>query len=76
VQYIVNDAIYPQPQTYLVVFFTFCVQAFEHLIHRELICFTDNRGQSLSVEFRPVKLLISSAELHQGLRANTSCPVS
>ncbi|KAG4907559.1 hypothetical protein JHK84_056091 [Glycine max] len=50
--------------------------AFEHLIHRELICFTDNRGQSLSVEFRPVKLLISSAELHQGLRANNSCPVS
>ncbi|KHN06716.1 Origin recognition complex subunit 4 [Glycine soja] len=51
-----------------------CLRAFEHLIHRELICFTDNRGQSLSVEFRPVKLLISSAELHQGLRANTSCP--
>ncbi|KAH1231067.1 Origin of replication complex subunit 4 [Glycine max] len=36
----------------------------------------NNRGQSLSVEFRPVKLLISSAELHQGLRANTSCPFS
>ncbi|KAG4910188.1 hypothetical protein AAZX31_20G111100 [Glycine max] len=51
-----------------------CLRAFEHLIHRELICFTDNRGQSLSVEFRPVKLLISSAELHQGLRANNSCP--
>ncbi|KAK7357721.1 hypothetical protein VNO80_17016 [Phaseolus coccineus] len=51
-----------------------CLRAFEHLIHREMICFTDNRGQSLSVEFRPVKLLISSAELHQGLRAYNSCP--
>ncbi|RDX71827.1 Origin of replication complex subunit 4 [Mucuna pruriens] len=51
-----------------------CLRAFEHLIHRQLICFTDNRGQSLSVEFRPVKLLISPAELHQGLRAYNSCP--
>lgn len=64
-----------QSQAYLVVFFM-CVQAFEHLIHRELICFTDNRGHSLSAEFRPVKLLISSAELHQGLKAYQSCPVS
>jgi len=56
--------------------FSFFTQAFEHLIHREMICFTDNRGQNLSVEFRPVKLLISSAELHQGLRAYNSCPVS
>ncbi|KAK7343442.1 hypothetical protein VNO77_12191 [Canavalia gladiata] len=51
-----------------------CLRAFEHLIDRELICFTDNRGHCLSVEFRPVKLLISSAELHQGLRAYHSCP--
>lgn len=51
-----------------------CLRAFEHLIHRELICFTDNRGHSLSVEFRPVKLLISSAELNQGLKAYHSCP--
>lgn len=56
--------------------FALNLQAFEHLINRELICFTDNRGHSLSVEFRPVKLLISSAELHQGLRAYHSCPVS
>lgn len=52
------------------------MQAFEHLINRELIRFTDNRGHSSSVEFRPVELLISSAELHQGLRAYRSCPVS
>ncbi|KAK7310163.1 hypothetical protein RJT34_07486 [Clitoria ternatea] len=51
-----------------------CLRAFEHLLYRELICFTDNRGHSLSVEFRPVKLLISSAELHQGLGAFHSCP--
>ncbi|XP_061351413.1 origin of replication complex subunit 4 [Gastrolobium bilobum] len=51
-----------------------CLRAFEHLIHRELVCFTDNRGHSLSVEFRPVKLLVSSAELHQGLKAYHSCP--
>ncbi|KAK7390908.1 hypothetical protein VNO78_19099 [Psophocarpus tetragonolobus] len=61
----------PQPDDYSK---NVCLRAFEHLIHRELICFTDNRGQNLSVEFRPVKLLISSAELHQGLRANNSCP--
>ncbi|KAL1295995.1 hypothetical protein AAHE18_19G251100 [Arachis hypogaea] len=51
-----------------------CLRAFEHLINRELICFADNRGHSLSVEYRPVKLLISSAELNQGLRAYHSCP--
>lgn len=52
------------------------MQAFEHLMYRELICFTDNRGHNLSVEFRPVKLLISSAELHQGLKGYRSSPVS
>lgn len=52
------------------------MQAFEHLLQRELICFTDNRGYSQSVEFRPVKLLISSIELHQGLKSYCSCPVS
>ncbi|KAE9618718.1 putative origin recognition complex subunit 4, P-loop containing nucleoside triphosphate hydrolase [Lupinus albus] len=51
-----------------------CLRAFEHLIDRELICFTDNRGHSLSVEYRPVKLLISPTELHQGLRAYQPCP--
>lgn len=52
-----------------------CLRAFEHLLQRELICFTDNRGYSQSVEFRPVKLLISSIELHQGLKSYCSCPV-
>ncbi|XP_010279414.1 PREDICTED: origin of replication complex subunit 4 [Nelumbo nucifera] len=52
-----------------------CLRAFEHLLQRELICFTDNRVHSQSVEFRPVKLLISAQELHQGLKLNCSCPV-
>ncbi|KAF3943908.1 hypothetical protein CMV_029576 [Castanea mollissima] len=51
-----------------------CLRAFEHLLQRELICFTDNRGQNQSVEFRPVKLLISSHELQQGLKSYRSCP--
>ncbi|XP_028093676.1 3-oxoacyl-[acyl-carrier-protein] reductase, chloroplastic-like [Camellia sinensis] len=29
-------------------------EAFEHLLERELISFTDNRGHNQSVEFRPV----------------------
>ncbi|KAF8394009.1 hypothetical protein HHK36_020211 [Tetracentron sinense] len=53
-----------------------CLRAFEHLLQCELICFTENRGQSQSVEFRPVKLLISSHELYPGLKSNRSCPVS
>ncbi|KAL9453329.1 hypothetical protein AB3S75_009017 [Citrus x aurantiifolia] len=52
-----------------------CLRAFEHLLQRELLGFTDNRGYSQSVEFRPVKLLISSIELHQGLKSYCSCPV-
>lgn len=51
-----------------------CLRAFEHLLHRELICFTDNRGYNQSVEFRPVKLLISFQELHLGLKSYRSCP--
>ncbi|KAF9602447.1 hypothetical protein IFM89_027576 [Coptis chinensis] len=50
------------------------LRAFEHLLQRELISFTDNRGQNQSIEFRPVKLLISSQELHQGLKSYRSCP--
>ncbi|KAF9602416.1 hypothetical protein IFM89_027545 [Coptis chinensis] len=50
------------------------LRAFEHLLQRELISFTDNRGQNQSIEFRPVKLLISSQELHQGLKSYHSCP--
>ncbi|KAJ0094981.1 hypothetical protein Patl1_15205 [Pistacia atlantica] len=51
-----------------------CLRAFEHLLQRELICFTDNRGYSHLVEFRPVKLLISYVELHHGLKSYRSCP--
>ncbi|XP_021824234.1 origin of replication complex subunit 4 isoform X3 [Prunus avium] len=51
-----------------------CLRAFEHLLQRELIGFTDNRGQNHSVEFTPVKLLVSFHELHQGLKSYGSCP--
>lgn len=51
-----------------------CLRAFEHLLQRELISFVDNRGHIQSVEFRPVKLLLSSHELHQGLKLYRSCP--
>ncbi|PKU82669.1 hypothetical protein MA16_Dca018827 [Dendrobium catenatum] len=53
-----------------------CLRAFEHLIERELISFLDNRMRSLSIEYRPVRLLLSSQELHQGLKSNSFCPVS
>ncbi|RXH70228.1 hypothetical protein DVH24_007484 [Malus domestica] len=46
-----------------------CLRAFEHLLQRELIGFADNRGQNQSIEFSPVKLLISSHELHQGMKS-------
>lgn len=52
------------------------LQAFEHLLQRELISFTDKRGQNQSIEFHPVKLLVSFHELHQGLKSYRSCPVS
>ncbi|GAV87840.1 AAA domain-containing protein [Cephalotus follicularis] len=51
-----------------------CLRAFEHLLQRELICFSDNRGTGQSLEFRPVKLLISPVELYQGLKSYRSCP--
>lgn len=56
--------------------FISCLQAFEHLLQRELISFEDNRGHGQSAEFRPVKLLISRPELYQGLKSYPSCPVS
>ncbi|KAK9053037.1 hypothetical protein SSX86_029667 [Deinandra increscens subsp. villosa] len=52
-----------------------CLRAFEHLLDRQLIEFAD-RGHNQFIEFRSVKLLISPAELHQGLKSNRSCPVS
>nr|XP_009766225.1 PREDICTED: uncharacterized protein LOC104217629 [Nicotiana sylvestris] len=51
-----------------------CLRAFEHLLQRQLISLVDNRGHGQSVEFRPVRLLISSYELHQGLKSYRSCP--
>lgn len=52
------------------------LQAFEHVLQRGLVCFADGRGRIQSTEFRPVKLLVSFAELSQGLKAHHSCPVS
>ncbi|CAA0839835.1 origin recognition complex subunit 4 [Striga hermonthica] len=51
-----------------------CLRAFEHLLVRALVAFEDNRGHGQSSEFRPVKLLISWHELHQGLKINPCCP--
>ncbi|CAD5168481.1 unnamed protein product [Musa acuminata subsp. malaccensis] len=53
-----------------------CLRAFEHLLERELISFVEYKGRNLSIEFRPVKLLISPRELYLGLKSNSSCPVS
>lgn len=52
-----------------------CLRAFEHLLERGLIMLTDNNVRSQSIEFRPVKSLLSPQELHQGLKAYNSCPV-
>ncbi|KAL6566363.1 origin recognition complex subunit 4 [Orobanche gracilis] len=51
-----------------------CLRAFEHLLERGLIAFEDKRGHGQSTEFRPVKLLISWHQLHQGLKSNRLCP--
>ncbi|KAJ8770054.1 hypothetical protein K2173_010042 [Erythroxylum novogranatense] len=51
-----------------------CLRAFERLLQRELICFTDSRGHGQSVEFRQVKLLISFGELQEGLKSYRSYP--
>ncbi|EES01276.1 hypothetical protein BDA96_03G281400 [Sorghum bicolor] len=53
---------------------TVCFRAFEHLLDRELISFGDNRGRNQALEYRPVKLLVSSRELAQSLKLNTTCP--
>ncbi|CAN1796408.1 Origin of replication complex subunit 4 [Linum perenne] len=53
-----------------------CLRAFEHLLQRDLICFMDKRVNGQSVEFRPVKCLISHIELQQGIEAYRSYPVS
>ncbi|GJN18056.1 hypothetical protein PR202_gb05174 [Eleusine coracana subsp. coracana] len=53
---------------------TVCFRAFEHLLDRELISFADSKGRNQSLEYRPVKLLISSREIAQSLKSNTACP--
>ncbi|CAN7002688.1 unnamed protein product [Brassica oleracea var. botrytis] len=52
------------------------LRAFEHLREREVICYAENRGQSQTGEYRPMKLLILASELHQGMRSHACCPVS
>uniref|UniRef100_A0A0D3AV27 Origin recognition complex subunit 4 C-terminal domain-containing protein n=1 Tax=Brassica oleracea var. oleracea TaxID=109376 RepID=A0A0D3AV27_BRAOL len=51
-----------------------CLRAFEHLREREVICYAENRGQSQTGEYRPMKLLILASELHQGMRSHACCP--
>ncbi|KAL7001064.1 origin recognition complex subunit 4 [Sarracenia purpurea var. burkii] len=51
-----------------------CLRAIEHLLERELITFMDHRGNNQSIEFRPMKLLISYHELYQGLKSYRLCP--
>ncbi|KAH0899291.1 hypothetical protein HID58_048859 [Brassica napus] len=50
------------------------LRAFEHLREREVICYAENRGQSQTGEYRPMKLLILASELHQGMRSHACCP--
>ncbi|RZC54339.1 hypothetical protein C5167_013184 [Papaver somniferum] len=49
-----------------------CLMAFEHLEQHGLISFEDVRGQNPSVQFRSVKLLVSSHQLQESLNANSS----
>ncbi|KAG2301771.1 hypothetical protein Bca52824_030422 [Brassica carinata] len=51
-----------------------CLRAFEHLREREVICYAEIRGQSQTGEYRPMELLISASELHQGMRSHACCP--
>ncbi|BBN01040.1 origin recognition complex subunit 4 [Marchantia polymorpha subsp. ruderalis] len=46
-------------------------RAFEHLLDRELINYAE---RFTTVEYTPVKLLISSQELKDGLHSNSVCP--
>ncbi|MCL7041076.1 hypothetical protein MKW94_010508, partial [Papaver nudicaule] len=49
-----------------------CFTAFEHLEQRGLISFEDVRGMNLSLQFRPVKLLVSSYQLQESLKSRTA----
>ncbi|KAL2641822.1 hypothetical protein R1flu_009409 [Riccia fluitans] len=48
-----------------------CQRAFEHLLERELI---DYAERFTTIEYTPVKMLISNQELKDGLYANSLCP--
>ncbi|EFJ33364.1 hypothetical protein SELMODRAFT_407107 [Selaginella moellendorffii] len=49
-------------------------KAFEHLLERELIGYSDGKAVSSLSHLRPVKMLISFEELEQGLEASPVCP--
>lgn len=51
-----------------------CQRAFENLLDRQLIMFADGRRCSIGIEFCPVKLLVSSFELEEGLKLSPVCP--
>ncbi|KAH7297782.1 hypothetical protein KP509_25G012200 [Ceratopteris richardii] len=51
-----------------------CQRAFENLLERQLIMFADGRKSNIGIEFCPVKLLVSSYELEEGLKSSPVCP--
>lgn len=51
-----------------------CRRAFENLLEKQLIMFADGRRHSNGIEFCPVKLLVSSFELEEGLKMSSVCP--
>ncbi|MCO5611933.1 hypothetical protein L7F22_066192 [Adiantum nelumboides] len=51
-----------------------CHRAFENLLDRQLIMIADGRRSIIGIEFCPVKLLVSSYELEEGLKSSPVCP--
>ncbi|KAI5081885.1 hypothetical protein GOP47_0001628 [Adiantum capillus-veneris] len=51
-----------------------CQRAFENLLDRQLIMIADGRRSSIGIEFCPVKLLVSSYEIEEGLKSSPVCP--
>ena len=51
-------------------------QAFQHLVGRELVAFADRRPRGDPVEFRPVKLLVTAAEIECALAQHPARSVS
>eukprot|EP00249_Psilotum_nudum_P008140 c21067_g1_i2 orf=228-1559(-) len=52
-----------------------CLRAFENLLERQLIAFVDGRNHRNGIEFRSVKLLVSSFEIEEGLKTSPVCPM-